>query len=315
MFLRVHFFGLCLYALPVTAATDQKIAVSSVVITSYSRTLSAPDNANAFRLDRAYIDIKAPIDKRFSLRLTTDVGPLSAGDTKIRPFVKYAYSAWATKRFTLRFGMAANGWTSLFDRFWEHRFVAKSFADRRRLIPSADLGLHASGVYFGKKLQLQGALVNGEGYAMPEVNDAKSAQLRVTYHPLNGATKLPFSVYLSQDFGIGDAHRALAAAALGFKTKRVTVWIEALLRRHRASNGLGYSAALLPSIGKLGHIISRIDRWDFSTAATPDRGQAMLAGLGRKYGKKVTTALIFAHEQHNNEAARQTLSVRVQTKF
>jgi hypothetical protein len=294
--------------------------VSGTVFTHFEKELTSADHANAFHVDRAYITAKATIDKNFTARITTDVGPLqNSDDTKIRPFLKYAYLEWksALPGMKLRLGMAGNGWTGYADRFTGLRYITKSFTDRRGQIASADVGVHALGKAFRKKLTYQLAFVNGEGYGNPEDDDTKSAQLRVSYSLLNSKKqKLPISVFVTQELGQEETPLTQYAASLAFKGKPATVWAEFYGRRRgEEDSGNGFSLTAVPKLGKLGHLIVRFDQWDFSTSRADDNGQTLLAGLGRNYGKKVKCALMFEQDVRNADEPTQRVTVRVRAGF
>ena len=316
-------FSTCAIALTLTsnpaAAKQPKVKVSGKIFTHFEKELTAIDHANAFHVGRAYVTAKATIDKNFSARITTDVGHLkNSDDTKVRPFLKYAYLEWKSvlPGMKLLLGMAGNGWTGYADKFAGIRYITKSFTDRRKQIASADIGLHAKGKALNKALTYQLALVNGEGYGKPEDDDTKSAQLRLTYNVL-GAHKnaLPVSVFVTQEFGNEEEPLTQYAAGLGFKSKPATLWGEFYGRQKGEDRGSGFSVTALPKLGKIGHLIARFDQWDFSTLNNDDKGQMMLAGLGRNYGKKVKVALVFEHENRNEDDPTQTVSIRLQAGF
>ena len=291
------FAAASLLALPATAAD---VSVGGVVFTSFTRDLDAVTHANAFAIERAYVDTKAKIDERFSARVTTDVGYLkNSDDTKVRPFLKYAYFQWKkSDAMTLRFGMAGNGWTGYADKFWGGRFIAQSFLDRRKRLPSADIGLYALGKLMNNSLSYQVAVVNGEGYGKPEDDHVKSVQGRISYDPLNGKNKLPISLFVGHDIGAHDEAVAHAALGVGFKSKPVLVWLAAYNRRiDMRDEDLGFTATVMPSLGKWGKLLARYDLWTWgATEPAQEQGQTIMVGLSRNLAKKVDYALVYENE-------------------
>ena len=90
--------------------------------------------------------------------------------------------------------------SGLSDKFWGGRWLAKSFIDQEGAVDSADIGVHALGKHADGMFKWGAAIVNGEGYGNPDMDNDKTFQARATVDPLNGDIKLPISVYVSQEF-------------------------------------------------------------------------------------------------------------------
>jgi hypothetical protein len=304
--------------LAANAQADPAVELSGSLFTGFQKALGSGDDTNAFTVDRAYITARARLDDRFALRITTDVDALRGGeDTKVRPFLKYAYIEMKTApNLRLRFGMSGNGWTGYADQFSGTRFIAKSFADRRDLLPSADIGVHALGSLLSKRLNLQASLVNGEGYDVPELNGTKSAQLRASYDLLTGTQNAaPISLFIARDLGGPDAASLLLAASSGWRHAVGTFWAEYCVRQVGTERSEGWSVAAMPALGKYGNAVLRYDRWSLHDGGVEDVGQTLLTGVSKSYRKKVKFALMFQSETRANEDATQQVSVHMQAGF
>jgi len=304
--------------LAANAEADPAVELSGSVFTSFQKSLGSGDDTNAFTVDRAYITARARLDDRFSLRITTDVDALRGGeDTKVRPFLKYAYLEMKTApNLRLRFGMSGNAWTGYADQFSGTRFIAKSFTDRRDLLPSADIGVHALGNLLGKRLNLQASLVNGEGYDVPELNGTKSAQLRASYDLLAGTQNAaPISLFMARDLGAPDAASLLLAASSGWRHSIGTFWAEYSVRQVGTERSEGWSVAAMPTLGKYGDAVIRYDHWNVVDDGVKDIGQTLLAGVSKRYRKTVKFALMLQRETRPNETATQQVAVHMQADF
>ena len=117
-----------------------------------------------FDLDRVYLTARRNLGESFAVRVTTDVGREKAQtinvpymgstlpipvpeNTRTRVFLKYGYLEWkeALPGVKVRLGMASTPWIAQHERFWGHRWVQQSFADRSGVLNSSDLGVHAMG--------------------------------------------------------------------------------------------------------------------------------------------------------------------------
>jgi hypothetical protein len=312
--------ALCCAALTfgIESFAESKVRLSGTVFTRFSASLDEGDRSNAFTVDRAYVTARARLDERLAVRITTDVGALRGGeDTRVRPFLKYAYVELRTApNLRLRLGMAGNAWTGYADRFSGTRFIAKSFADRRSILPSADIGVHAIGDVLDKRLNLHASLVNGEGYDAPEVNATKSAQLRASYNLLAGSKDAaPISLFIAQDVGGPGTPSLHLAASAGWRSRFGAVWSEVTVRQDGELSGDGWSVALMPKLGRWGRAVVRYDRWDFADPAAPDTGQTVFIGLAKTYRKGIQCAVMVENEQRGDDPPTAGLGVHMQAGF
>ena len=194
--------SLAAFATPALADDDAKVsgliyASCGVDLTDtpYAGYQDGDPRPNGFEIDRAYLTFRKKIDKTFSIRATTDVGRSDSGKHEL--FLKYAYlQVDLAEDIKLRIGSAPNAQLSFADRFWGGRWLAKSFAAQEGVISYGDIGVHALGKHADGMFKWGAAIVNGEGYGNPDLDNDKTFQARATVDPLNGDIKLPISVYV-----------------------------------------------------------------------------------------------------------------------
>lgn len=259
---------------------------------------------NAFKLDRAYLIARARLGQGFASRLTLDAGDTGAGHFV---FVKHAYMEYSPKKEQVRgrFGMIDTPYTGYYDEFWEHRFVAKSFADSVGVLHTADLGASAQGTHKNGLVNWHAALTNGEGYKAPEVDSGKTLQGRLSIDPMapkKGKARLPITAFVSQANTYDQEPVLTYIAAAGYRIPKVTLWAEYLGREdneNEVSAG-GYSVSILPGMPKYGHLILRYDHFDPNTDADDDAATKVIVGASHDFVDRVSLAATF--EQTTLEA-------------
>lgn len=166
------------------------VSVSGVIFGNYQYHLSGlSKDFNQFLLDRAYVNVRAVVTDRLSIRITSDV--FQSGDQNgwtIR--AKYAYlqydflkdSAWTG---VARAGMLQNVMVEHVEQFWP-RFLSPVALERSGGFASADVGV-ASLVTLPKRWgELYAHIVNGPGYTRRESDRFKDFGVRLTLTPFSG---------------------------------------------------------------------------------------------------------------------------------
>ncbi len=307
-----------LTAPPALAGTGSDVKVGGVVFSHYGVDLSAgADHANEFDITRVYLTVKAKVSDSLSTRITTDVGRLQSPhthrydddgaltvdggqDTKLTPFIKYAYLQWTppVDGVRLQFGAAGTGWTGLYDKFWGRRWVSKSFGDQTKVLSTSDLGVHAAGAHKGGLVQWHGGLLNGAGYGKPEGDKAKTAQLRLTVDPMAGGNaQLPVSAFASHELGADGDPVTVMAAALGYKSTLGLAWCELIRRSQGDLAGQGVSASLVPHVGGVASLLIRVDRWDPDTEMDEDAALRLVGGITKDFAEKVSAGVLYERSQ------------------
>ena len=304
--------------------------------TPYSGYADGDPRPNGFEVDRVYLDFRQKIDDTFSVRATTDVGREDSG--KLGLYLKYAYmQVKLTDDIKLRIGSAQNAQVGFSDRFWGGRWLAKSFIDQEGLVSSADIGVHAHGKHADGMFKWGAAIVNGEGYGNPDMDNDKTFQARVTVDPLNGDIKLPISLYLSQEFYTREDvdGQNIIVASLGFDQEFVSFWGEYVMdtpgtkfmdeagaEQDVKSGGMSFN--VVGKVPDLLNVVARYDKWDPNTDVDDD-GHAMLRfGVTKNLAKKVDVGLMYetksfeapsAHVEGENKQSEKAVFLRMQAGF
>lgn len=162
-------------------------------------------NNNAFRITRAYLDVRYKINEILSARLTTDVDgqvtPAADSNAAFHIYLKYAYLD-AKKDFGPVWIGATGGLietpvVGTIDKISDYRWISQNYIDQSKNIigqsidNSADLGVKAS---FGvmKYLTLTGSFTNGGGYKKDESNSYKAVTYLAQVNPVKELHLLGF---------------------------------------------------------------------------------------------------------------------------
>lgn len=162
-------------------------------------------NNNAFRINRAYLDLRYRITDYLSARLTTDVDgqvtPAADSNAAFHIYLKYAYLD-AKKDFgpvwiSGTAGLLETPVVGTIDKISDYRWISQNYIDQSKNIigksidNSADLGIKAS---FGvmKYLTLTGSFTNGGGYKKDESNSYKAVTYLAQVNPVKELHLLGF---------------------------------------------------------------------------------------------------------------------------
>ena len=293
------------------------------------------NGANAFDLTRAYFFAKADLSNTVAMRITLDADRQKAqtltltnadgtttdytvaADPKMRVFVKHAYAEWkAAEGIKLRAGMTDTAWTSMYDGFVNTRYLFKSPADANKFVSTADLGLQVHGEHAKGLVNWQAGVINGEGFANPEIDASKTIQARVTIDPLAGKEKkmgLPISAFFSQDVGGEGEPVTLYSGAVGFKMPALAAWAEYDGKSQAGEGSSIISATVVPKIPKVMYFVARFDRFDASSA-DGDEAMTIVGGVGKDFMDKVSAAATFERTSVG-DAATQGLYLKMQAGF
>jgi hypothetical protein len=148
-------------------------------------------SSNQFQLDRAYLNVKAKVADRTSIRLTADVYRPggNAGYTMRAKYAFLQYDYWTNNQGLMgangqvRLGMQQTVINEQEEQFWP-RYVAKIAVERAGYFSSADLGASTT-LSLGKGAgELFAMVANGPGYTTPENDRFKDYSARLTLTPL-----------------------------------------------------------------------------------------------------------------------------------
>jgi hypothetical protein len=240
-------------ALAAQAAAAPRLDISGILFGAFSvRTNPEAKAANRFDLERVYLNFRAPVAERLTLRYTPDISPQQSGVGYVVR-TKYAY---------LQYDRPATqaGWSGLvragalqtvaiehIETFWP-RWMGTTSVERLGYFSSADVGVAAQLNLPRKRGEVYAVWTNGNGYANPETDRFKSYAARFSLTPLAGGrhglwTTLTVSPWLDINRGAskfvqGGAGQA-GAVGEGLTKHRFGVW--AGIKDPRLVLAAGYS--------------------------------------------------------------------------
>lgn len=240
------------------------------IFANFHAGINEGNKQSAFELERAYIGYRMDLSRAFSMKVNLDVGsPDDISEfSKIR---RYAYFKNACLTFkhsflTVDFGLIDMQHFKLQEDFWGHRYIEKSFADRYRFGPSADLGLDVV-LDLDPRLKLDFTLSNGEGYTNLQRDNTMKAALGVESELFQG-----FFIRAYSDLMEKSVLKSTGVFFLGYRyERRFTVGAEYnwLLNENyeQGNNRRGYSvygSYILP------HNLELFARYDFVKSNIPE---------------------------------------------
>ncbi len=137
-----------------------------------------------FALTRVYLGYRYDLHPHFTTVVKLDIGsPDDLGITSsIRRYAyfKNAYLEYHTGGFSWSFGLVNTVMFKLSEKYWGHRYIAKSFMDAYHFGPSADLGMVLS-YRFRPTLEADLSMLNGEGYTRLQVDSTFKYAVGITW--------------------------------------------------------------------------------------------------------------------------------------
>ncbi|HKK63596.1 MAG TPA: hypothetical protein VJ951_13615 [Bacteroidales bacterium] len=179
------------YSQPAAVTDFGPGVVSGKIYTNFHFGLNTPNRETAFEITRAYFGYEKQISKHFSAIVKLDIG--SPDDiSEFSRVRRYAYFKNAGIEYnsgglTIKGGIIDMLQFKVQEKFWNYRYLYRSYMDEYRFGPSADLGL-STAYSFNKKLTSDIVLSNGEGYSSPQRDNTFKAGWGVTYMPFENLT-------------------------------------------------------------------------------------------------------------------------------
>jgi len=137
---------------------------------------------SAFEVQRAYLGYKYQYDNNFSANVKIDIAS-NENDSKRYAYFKNAYGSYKLKNLSINFGLIDSYMFKTHEKFFGKRYLYKSFLDKNKFGPSADLG--ASFLYrLNNKLNLDFSILNGEGYSNLQLDNTFKAAFGLSYNPI-----------------------------------------------------------------------------------------------------------------------------------
>ncbi len=190
---------------------------------------------SAFDLTRAYFGYKLSINKKFTGRVMLDVGRVNEitsvsvdtafetetkTDPRYKAYLKYGYFEvkGVIPKTSIIFGLHGLSQFKYQEKFWNYRYIYKSFMDKYKYGSSADLGMSIK-VKPVDILAVNFSVINGEGYKKPQDIDGKyKTALGTEIHIIKG-----LSTYLYGDIMPYEEleNQFTVAGFIGYKLKKI----------------------------------------------------------------------------------------------
>ncbi len=253
---------------------DKKFTVTGEpilrVFANYHMLLSSGENNSAFEVERAYIGYNAQVHPNFSIKINLDIGsPDDVSEySKIRRYAYFKNAALTYKWnwLSTSFGLIDMTHFKLQEKFWGHRYIEKSFADRYRFGPSADLGWNfiASPLDY---LSFDVTLSNGEGYNNLQRDNTLKLGVGTVIEPLKG-----LSIRLYGDIMEKSVIEGTFAGFVGYEFRKIFSIAAEYNRKFNASYVKGqdrYGYSIYGSYNFLEHF-QIFGRYDWLTSTLED---------------------------------------------
>ena len=183
------------------------------------------------------------------------------------------------------------------EKFFGKRYIYKSFLDKNKYGASADLG--ASFLYtFNGKLNLDFAVLNGEGYSNIQLDNTYQAALGLSYNPIENLYSRLYFDYSKKTYV-----QATYSAFLGYKqAEKFSIGVEYNYQSNRDftedHNSFGYSVYGTLNIAKKWELFARYDDLGSNKITGEENnwnlakdGNTIISGLQYSPVKKVKLAL------------------------
>lgn len=322
-----------LAALGAPGASAQGLTANGVVYSQFQYQLAdSANHASAFDVKRAYLDFKGKFDGGIQTRVTADLYRDSNGSLNYR--LKYAYFAWTPENspVTLKFGQIHTVWLDWEEGLWDYRMQGTMPLERAGYSASSDLGAGVDGAWGQQKLNMQFAIVNGEGYHGAEGDQHKDVEMRASFRLLGsddggsrGGLRVTGMGHLGATTGGGTRNRWIGM--LSYKSKLYTLAAQGARVTNSASSTDPDVKATFESVYGVARVpdskvafLARVDLWDPNTATANDKQTRFIGGVSYQLSPQVRLLLDLDHVSYEGgppspAAAAQRSTLLFQTQF
>ena len=174
------FFPKILFSQEVESKFEPIGNIYGVIFTNFHSDFISKNSA--FEVQRAYLGYKYKYDNNFSVNLKIDI-TCNETDARRYAYFKNAHISYKHKNLNLNFGLIDSYMFKTHEKFFGKRYIYKSFLDKNKFGPSADLG--ASLLYkIGDKFNIDFSVLNGEGYSNLQLDNTLKAAMGLSYSPI-----------------------------------------------------------------------------------------------------------------------------------
>lgn len=173
----------------------------------------------AWEIRRAYLGYEYNISKHFYSQIKVDIG--SPDDiSQFSNIRRYAYFKNAMVRYTnknlkIDVGLIDMQHFIMQEKFWGYRYIARSFNDRYKFGPKADLGIDVR-YKFCKVVEADFTFSNGEGYTQLQRDNTFRVAFGVNLYPVKG-----LSMRLYYDIMDKSVATSTISTFMGYKFKDI----------------------------------------------------------------------------------------------
>lgn len=255
------------------------------------------NHQNNFAITRAHLIVIGRLPAGILGRITADV--YSSG-TSLAYRLKHAYAAYTPEHsaLTYKLGLMHTPWLDWEETLWDYRMQGTMATDRNGYITSADLGAGIDGTWSQDRINLQVALMNGEGYTGGYGDQRKDFEARASVRLLAtddmsrvGGIRLTGYAGIGKPTSGGTRNRFIGM--LSYRSHRATLAAEIVATKDSVTGAVPPGPAPLASTtgrlisaygvfnvqGTRAAVIGRVDFWDPNTAATGDRQTRIIGGV------------------------------------
>jgi hypothetical protein len=179
-------------------STYPSVTFGVVSFLQYAAELHNRDGYNSFDVTRGYLNIRARLNERVSVRFTPDVRPTTDASLERNLALRLEYASLdvkVTDNAQVMFGLHEMPWLSFEETLNRYRVLGPFFSERAwtddslGLLPGpTDLG--ASIKYSRERSDFHVGIYNGEGGGRAEIDKYKSIDGRATFRPFSEDSEL-----------------------------------------------------------------------------------------------------------------------------
>jgi len=159
------------------------------IFTNFHSSISEGLDNSGFEIRRAYFGYQYNLSKNFEIALKLDIGsPNDASEySLLRRFAyfKNAYVKYKWNKLSTQFGIIDVFQFEIQEKYWAHRYINKSFMDKYKFGPKADLGWNIS-YKFSDLISADFGFYNGEGYTKLQTDNAFKGGMGISVFPVKG---------------------------------------------------------------------------------------------------------------------------------
>ncbi len=189
------------------------------VFANFHNSINKGDQFTGFEIRRAYLGYEYNLSEHFYAVVKIDIG--SPDDISAFSLIRrYAYFKNAALRYTWKnfridAGLIDMQHFILQEKFWGYRYIARSFSDRYRFGPKADIGVDFM-YTFRELFTIDLTISNGEGYKNLQRDQTLKTAFGITITPIKGLSIRGYFDLMEKDI-----YEATLSTFIGYKFKKL----------------------------------------------------------------------------------------------